>query len=104
MLQELVPIAAQYGAPTALFVGLLVFVLRENSKREERLVTVIKDDIGGIKTVLNNINTSLIAHDQAQNNYMADLKKANEYGRQEREGIVNTLAVLAEKISNIKAA
>lgn len=113
--KESFDIVGQYGFPlvTAVvmvlglafcFYKLLMFVLAENTKREERLASIIKDDIGGMKAVLNNINSALIAHDQSQTNFIGDIKKSADYARTEHEGMIKTLAVIVEKLTHIKVA
>lgn len=73
----------------------LIYVLKENTKREERLANIIEKHIDSLSTALINVHNSITqSHVQIQ-----ELKEANKLQREEHREMIKFLQLMQNEVS-----
>lgn len=87
-----------YGLGTVLaifitfaFWRMLIYVFKENSKREDRLANIIENHIKSLTESFGNLNTSTVNNFAQTHAYILDIKEANKLQREEHKEMVKTL-------------
>lgn len=87
-----------YGLGTLLAVGIaiafwriLIYVLKENSNREERLAGIIEKDISLLQNSISHVSDLLIQHDSRAVEAIKGINEANQYQRQEHKEMIEIL-------------
>lgn len=90
-----------YGLGTVLAIGaafalwrILFYVLRENSKREERLAGIIEKNLRSVEDGLEAAKEILVAHEKNEVEWIKQILEALRFQRQEHEKIVEVLSDL----------
>ena len=100
-IEQAVKLSGIYGITTVMFFmmafflgGLIVYVLKQSAKREERLANIIEIHIAQTKTAIDD-------HDKRAAAAVAVIHEANKYARMEHEGLLESLKVQTKVLSHI---
>lgn len=77
---------------------LITYILSENTKREDRLASIIENHLSQLTNGINKLSEALVIRDL---NFV-ELKEANKQQREEHREIVAQLTNLAKIIQNIE--
>ena len=101
-------LVVNYGLGIVLAIGiafmfwrLLLFVLKENSKREDRLAGIIEQHLKALEGGNNQLQQQIMAHDARASEFSKQILEALRYNREEHTEIVRVLKELKEEISDI---
>ena len=92
----------QYGLGNVLAVFLalgfwrvLIYVLKENSKREERLAGIVENHLSGLNMTISSVGSNvLVTHNQ-----LIELKDANRLQREEHKEMIEVLRKMSNELS-----
>ena len=94
-----------YGLGTVLSVGIafaawrvLIFVLKENSKREDRLAGIIEIHIKELSEKSNHMADAIILHDKNEAEYFRSMREADAYQREEHRAITEVLRTIKDDL------
>ena len=97
--------AVSYGLGTLLAVGMalafwhiLLYVLKENSKREDRLASIIEGHLGQLTQSTNRIAESIQATEARFN----ELREANKMQREEHKAIADKLLEVGKILQTLE--
>lgn len=88
-----------YGLGTVLAIGaalalhqILFYVLKENSKREERLASLIEGNLRSVENGIKDSKEILLAHEKNEVEWISQIMEALRFQRKEHEKIVEVLS------------
>lgn len=87
----LINMAVTYGLGVVFSIVLLWYVLKENSKREERLVNVLDKHLLMIDDHVQILNRQLLEHDSRAAAAIQQLTEANRYQREEHMAMMKVI-------------
>jgi len=93
-----------YGLGTVLAIGaafglwkLLFYVLRENSKREERLASIIESNLKSVNDGVLEAKNFLLTHEEKEMEWNKQILEALRFQRTEHERIIEALALMRQR-------
>src|SRR3990167_8711550 len=94
-IEELMKLAMNYGLGVLLSVfGAIAFwkilnrVFDENAKRDERIASIMDGSIKTLTTAIQNLNSTMIAHNISEMAILAGIQEGNKFQRDEHERII----------------
>lgn len=107
-IDKLIEWSANYGLGVVLsilgaicFFKLLIFVLKENSKREDRLAGIIEQHLKALEAGHIQTQQLLMAHDQRAVESSKQIAEALKYQREEHKEMIDSLRQIAQDLSRI---